>query len=76
MSVYPGMSIKKYLGIVDVHVIRQIRIVGIDTEVPQLIEQVLEEVYEIVKARVIALGGNCLLGFKVDVNTLDQSIQT
>ena len=36
-----------------------------------MIEEVLDEVNEIVKARVIALGGNCLLGYKLDVNTLD-----
>ena len=40
-----------------------------------MIEEVIEEVNEIAKARVEALGGNCLLGMKMDVNTLDQTMQ-
>ena len=31
---------------------------------------------EVVKARVIALGGNCLLGYKIDINTLEYSLQS
>ena len=72
MSIYPKKIIKKYLGIVDVHLIRQIRItIREEDQVPALIEGVLDEVNETVKAKVEALGGNCLLGYKIDVNTLD-----
>ena len=39
MSVFPGMTIKKYLGIVDVHVIRTVRILREeDDEIPHIID--------------------------------------
>ncbi len=41
-----------------------------------IIETVLNELDEIAKSRVEALGGNCLLGYKIDVNTLEQSMQS
>ena len=74
MSIYPRMIIKKYLGIVDVHVIRIVKILRLDDEIPKIIERVLDDVNEIVRARVDALGGNCLLGYKIDVNTLEQNV--
>jgi len=71
MSVAPGMKIKKYLGIVDVHVIRVIRFLGQTDQVPLIIEQIIEETNEIAKARVESLGGNCLLSMRTDINTID-----
>ena len=71
MSVAPGMKIKKYLGIVDVHTIRMAKIMGQPDQVPALIEQIIEETNEIVKARVESLGGNCLLSMRTDINTID-----
>lgn len=41
-----------------------------------MIEEVIVEVNEIAKARVEALGGNCLLGLKMDINTLSQTVQS
>jgi hypothetical protein len=38
MTICPGMQIKKYLGIVDVHLIRVIKILREEDEVPQMIE--------------------------------------
>jgi uncharacterized protein YbjQ (UPF0145 family) len=74
MSLYPRKSIKKYLGIVDVHLIRQIKSIGQEDDVSVLIENVIEEVDEIARSRVEALGGNCLLGYRVDLNTLEQTV--
>jgi len=71
MSVAPGMKIKKYLGIVDVHVIRVVRFLGQTDQIPSIIEQIIEETYEIAKARVESLGGNCLLSMRTDINTID-----
>jgi uncharacterized protein YbjQ (UPF0145 family) len=71
MSVAPGMKIKKYLGIVDVHVIRVVRFLGQTDQVPLIIEQIIEETNEIAKARVESLGGNCLLSMRTDINTID-----
>ena len=76
MSVAPGMKIKKYLGIVDVHTIRMIKIIGQTDQVPAIIEQVIEETNEIAKARVESLGGNCLLSLRTDINTIDQTMQS
>jgi hypothetical protein len=71
MSVAPGMKIKKYLGVVDVHVIRVVRFLGQNDQVPLIIEQIIEETNEIVKARVESLGGNCVLSMRTDINTID-----
>jgi uncharacterized protein YbjQ (UPF0145 family) len=71
MSVAPGMKIKKYLGIVDVHVIRVVRFLGQTDQVPLIIEQIIDETNEIAKARVESLGGNCLLSMRTDINTID-----
>lgn len=76
MSVYPKKVIKKYLGLIDVHIVRHIYKLKQDDQVQKIIEQVLEEVNEIVKSRVEALGGNCLLGYKIDINTIEQNFQT
>jgi hypothetical protein len=72
MSAPPGIKIEKYLGLVDVHLIRIIKVV--EDEVPKLIEQVIKEVSETAKARVETLGGDCLLNTKIDINTLDHSV--
>jgi uncharacterized protein YbjQ (UPF0145 family) len=77
MGIAPGMTIKKYLGIVDVHLIRSIRVVKMDEEhASKMIDLVIDEVFEIAKARVQSLGGNCLLSMRMDINTLDQSISS
>ena len=53
MGIVPGMTIKKYLGIVDVHLIRSVRVVNMDEEhISQMIDLAIEEVFEIAKARV------------------------
>ena len=75
MTVYPKKLIKKYLGLVDVHVIREIPRLREQDSVPLIIEKVLDEVQEIAKSRAEALGGNCLLGFKIDIDKIEQSIQ-
>ena len=73
MSIAPGMKIRKYLGIVDVHLIRNIRIVNQDEDhISLMIDQVIDEVCEIAKARVESMGGNYLLSMRMDINTLDQ----
>ena len=72
---WPGKVIIKNLGFVEVHHIRVLKIIKPD-EVAHMIEEVIEEVNEIAKARVEALGGNCLLGLKMDINTLSQTIQS
>ncbi len=52
--------------------IRVIRLVGVgDEEVPKLIEEFITEAKEITKAKVQSLGGNFLLGLKIDINTLE-----
>jgi hypothetical protein len=69
MSAPPGVKIEKYLGLVDVHLIRIVKVV--DDEVSKLIEEVIKEVSETAKARVETLGGDCMLNTRIDVNTLD-----
>lgn len=76
MSIYPRKVIKKYLGIVDVHLIRYIKVLRKEDDVAAIVETVLHELDEIAKSRVEALGGNCLLGYKIDVNTLEQTVQS
>lgn len=65
------MEIKKYLGIVEVHLSKSMRLTRGDEEVSHIIEQFLEEANEIARARVASLGGNFMLGYKMDINTLD-----
>ncbi len=73
MSVYPGKVITKYFGLVDINLIRVIHEIHLLEEpVTKIIEEVLDEVKEMVKSRVKALGGNCALGFKIDIHNLDQ----
>ena len=43
MSVAPGMKIKKYLGIVDVHTISVVKFLGQAEQVPIIIEKIIEE---------------------------------
>ena len=72
MGIAPGMTINKYLGIVYVHLIRNFRVINMDEEIAsKMIDLFIEEVFEITKARVESLGGNCLLSMRMDVNTLD-----
>lgn len=73
MSVYPKKIIKKYLGLIDVHIVRHVYKLRQDDSIPKIIERILEDVNEIVKSRVEALGGNCLLGYKIDINTIEQN---
>lgn len=71
MSVVPGQEIKRFLGIVDVHLIKQLRVV--DDEVPSAIDTFVEEAIEITKARVASAGGNFLIGMRIDINTVEYS---
>jgi len=41
-----------------------------------MIDQVIDEVCEIAKARVESMGGNCLLSMRMDINTLDQQMSS
>lgn len=69
MSVCPGHVIKHYLGIVDVYLIRLMRMVGIqESQGAQIIEDFIKEAKEILKSKVEALGGNFLVGLKIDIN--------
>jgi uncharacterized protein YbjQ (UPF0145 family) len=74
MAVAPGMKIKKYLGIVDVNLIRVARLLKKEEDVSLIIEQIIEEANELAKARVETLGGNCLLSMRMDINTIDQTV--
>lgn len=65
------MTIKKYLGIADVHLTRILKLVRAEDEFQQMLQHFIEEANEITKARVESLGGNCLLNLKLDINTLE-----
>jgi hypothetical protein len=41
-----------------------------------MIDQVIDEVFEIAKARVESMSGNCLLSMRMDINTLDQQMSS
>ena len=73
LSVYPKKQINKYLGIIDIHLIRKVYKIQTEEKVDQIIEGVIGEICEMVTSRVEALGGNCLLGYKIDINTLEQT---
>lgn len=75
MAVYPRKIIKKYLGLVDVNIIRENPGHQENETTPNVIELVIAELQEIAKARAEALGGNCILGFKVDINKIEHGIQ-
>lgn len=73
MNSCPTFEIKKCFGLLDVHLIKQSRLMKGDEHVSQEIEIFIEEANEISKAKVAALGGNYLLGYKIDLNTLEVS---
>ena len=39
------------------------------------VEDIVADLNEIVRTRVRALGGNCLIGYKVSINGFDQKIE-
>ena len=76
MSVCPGSVVKRYLGIVDIHIIKVFKAIRSEEEVPQMIEQAIVEINEMAKAKVEAIGGNCLLSLKMDITTLEHLVQS
>jgi hypothetical protein len=75
MGVCPGLTIKKYLGICDVHLSKQMRLIITNEEVKHVIEVFIEEANEVTKAKVQSLGGNFMLSYKIDINTLDIDVK-
>lgn len=87
MTVFPNMSTMEYFGLVDVHLIRKIYLHECDYqnafdlnevcngagEIQLLVDELIADLNEIVKTRVRALGGNCLIGYKVDINSFEQN---
>ena len=71
MSIYPNLVTLEYFGLVDVHLIRRIWL-DFDSEIQEAISDLIMDLNEIVKTRVEALGGNCLIGYRIDINCLQQ----
>jgi len=65
------MVTQEYYGLVDVHVVRHFWL-NSNEEIQHAVADLIDDVNEIVKSRVIALGGNCLIGYKIDINGFDQ----
>ena len=80
------MSIAKNFGLIDVHLIRKVYLPeDLEMTIPcnnatqpeqkhqieKVIEDVVSDLNEIVRARVRALGANCVIGYKIDINKLD-----
>jgi len=42
-------------------------------EIQMLVDDTINDLNEIVKTRVRALGGNCLIGYKVEINSYEQN---
>ena len=86
MSVYPGLTIKKHFGLVDVHLFRKIYL-GSNAEsiskyqktscaqaaesVQKAIDELIEDLGEVIGSRVRSLGGNGVTGIRFDLNWLD-----
>jgi len=68
MSFFPAMFAIEYLGLVDVHLIRRIYF-DTPNQMRDQVEELVEDLNEIAKSRVEAIGGNCLVGYKVLFNT-------
>ena len=79
LSYVPYRIIKDYIGFVDIHLLR---------EMPRTIEaekcslrliRIIEEVHQLLKSKVLSLGGNALVGYKIinlaierDINNLSR----
>ena len=82
MSVFPNMTTIEYYGLVDVHLIRRIYLHESDLldksssdgsgEIQAHVDELIADLNTIVKTRVQALGGNCIIGYKVDIDCLEQ----
>ena len=84
MSVFPGMIIRENFGLVDVHLIRRVYLPEEDLNPCELhlrdpsrvcqhgIEMVFDDIVadlnEVVRTRVRSLGGNCLIGYKINIS--------
>ena len=80
------MTTIQYFGLVDVHLIRRMYLHecdyqnALDTnnfcngagEIQMLVDELIADLNEIAKTRVYALGGNCIVGYRVDINAFEQ----
>ena len=84
MSVCPNTTTLEYYGLVDVHLIRRIYMHDSDYqnmlekvpgdgggEIQASVDQLIADLNTIVKTRVQALGGNCIIGYKVDIDCFE-----
>jgi hypothetical protein len=56
----------RYLGLVNVHLIRELYDIGNPDDVPSIVEVFFQEAIDTLKAKLISLGGNCMLGFRIE----------
>ena len=79
LSYVPYRTIKDYIGFVDIHLLR---------EMPRTLEaekcslrliRIIEEVHQLIKSKVLSLGGTALVGYKIinlaierDINNLSR----
>lgn len=86
MTVFPGMSIRENFGLVDVQLIRRIYFTDEEfkigkkndlheSDIELAIEGIISDLNEIMRTRVRSLGGNCLIGYKVEINGFDQDLE-
>lgn len=86
MTVFPGMRIRENFGLVDVQLIRRIYLTDEefktgrkndmhDWDIELATEGMITDLNEIVRTRVRSLGGNCLIGYKVEINGFDQDLE-
>jgi len=61
----------RYLGIVDVTIYRRFEI---DTLESNIIEKAIEDVNEIMRSKVAAIKGNCIQGYKIEINRIKEEV--
>ena len=63
-----------YLGIVDVSIYRKIYCDSLESEhnnkIANKIEEALDDINEIMRSKVAAIHGNCILGYKIDITKI------
>jgi len=82
MTIFPGMIIRHNYGLVDVHLIRRVRYneeiehiaraVGEPRGIELAVDDIVADLNEILRTRVRSLGGNCLIGYKVSIDSFEQ----
>ena len=71
-------EVMRYLGIVDVTIHRRFEIDTLESspsnnkKISNIIEKAIEEVNEIMRSKVAAIKGNCIQGYKIEINRIKE----